>query len=545
VDRLSAPAAEAIRAAAVLGTEFSSGMLAQMLGATTDSLTPLLTELTESDLVHHRENSRSRFLFRHALIQEATYLALLRAERRELHERAARAIEAAATGRVPEVAAILGRHYVAAEDTRRAVHYLELAGDHATDAFANDEALASFREALTVIERGGGAAGDASGDLVTAAVRLNAKLANVLWRLARWDEARAAFLAAISLADAGPRPADPLWDTQRAHLHTRLGRLAMSQSCYEEAAAAFDAAEALLGTDAGRADVSDEAEIDQWLELMIDGRADLHLMQFDPELTLAALERARPILEARGAPARKMAFNRFYTTQRLLRNRLHVDDEDIALLRAGVAQAEYSGGDRAKDVGYAIGFLGWALWLRGDLCEAAEELNKAVSLAERIGEALLCNMALSSLALTAVRQHDTQTVRTLLPRSYAAARAIRHDVQNCRAAEAWLAWQDGRPDEVLRLAAEIEEWDATRIGWSAMYRWIYLFPVLAVHLAADAAAVAVATARRIIDPSQQVLPGDLTAALAAACESWDRGDQARAAWLLTEALDLAIEHAYL
>jgi hypothetical protein len=77
-----------------------------------------------------------------------------------------------------------------------------------------------------------------------------------------------------------------------------------------------------------------------------------------------------------------------------------------------------------------------------------------------------------------------------------------------------------------------------------MHGWTYLFPVLAVRLAAGATAEAVAAARRIIDPSQQLLPDDLTSALAAACASWDEGDQARAARHLTEALDLARARAY-
>ena len=109
---------------------------------------------------------------------------------------------------------------------------------------------------------------------------------------------------------------------------------------------------------------------------------------------------------------------------------------------------------------------------------------------------------------------------------------------------AWLAWQDGRPDEVLRLAAEIESLDLTNAGSGAMYRWIYLFPLLAAHLAAGATAEAVTAARRIIDPSQQWLPDDLTAALAGACESWDEGDPAQAAKRLTEALAIARARAY-
>jgi class 3 adenylate cyclase/tetratricopeptide (TPR) repeat protein len=542
-DRLTPPAADAIRAAAVLGTRFTGGLLAAMLGTTPDSLAPVLAELTASDLVHHAEDSRSAFLFRHALIQEATYLALLRAERRDLHARAARAIEAAAAGRLPEVAAILGRHYAIAENADRAVHFLELAGDHATDAFANDEAVASFREALAVTERG-------DVQQAAAAVQLNAKLANVLWRTARRDEARDAFHAALRLASAGPRPLDPV---QRAHLHTRLGRLEMHEKRFAEAAAAFDAAQALLGVDAGSADAgrvgtTDDAATDQWLELMIDGWASMHSWCLELDRALAVLERVRPVLEAHGSPARKTAFYRFWTLQKLLRNRLRVDEEDLASLRAAIAAAEHSGEDRDKDVGYSTDFLGWALWLRGDLATAAEVETRALNLAERIGETVLRDLALMTLTLIALRRHDTTAVRALLPRAIEATREVGTKFDARLAANmsvaAWLAWQDGRSDEVLRLAAEIESLDLTNVGSAAMHRWTYLFPVLAVRQAAGATAEAVAAARRIIDPSQQLLPDDLTDVLSAACTSWDDGDAARAAQQLTEALDVARTRAY-
>jgi hypothetical protein len=269
---------------------------------------------------------------------------------------------------------------------------------------------------------------------------------------------------------------------------------------------------------------------------------------FELDLALAALEQVRPVLEAHGTPARKTAFYRFWALHKLMRNRLRVDEEDIANLRAAVVVAEQPGEDRDKDLGYATDFLGWALWLRGDLPAAAAELTKALNLAERIGEPVLRDMALSSLTSTAVRRHDTQEVRALLPRAFAASRQVdtkshAHIVANLSAAT-WLAWQDGRSDEVLRLAAEIESFDLTNVASGAMHRWIYLFPLVAARLAARATAEAVAAARRIIDPSQQLLPDDLTAALADACAAWDQGDQAQAAQRLTEALTLARTHAY-
>ena len=122
-------------------------------------------------------------------------------------------------------------------------------------------------------------------------------------------------------------------------------------------------------------------------------------------------------------------------------------------------------------------------------------------------------------------------MRALLPQAFAAAKAAGGHMVSSRiagrlAVAAWLAWQDGRPDEVVRLAAEIKKYDRSTLGTGAMYRWVYLFPLLAARLQAGETAEAVAAARQIIDPSQQVLPDDLTAALAAACESWDQGDPA-------------------
>ena len=339
-----------------------------MLGTRPAELAPALDELVDSDLVH-REPPESRadtFLFRHALIQEATYLGLLRAERRRLHAAAAAALEATSRDRLPEVAAVLGRYYAAAEDAERAVHYLEMAGDHATDAFANYEAISSFNAALAVARKDATMAADA--------VRLHAKLANVLWRIGRHDQAAAAFRAALQLGGS----VDAL---QRAHLYTRLGRLELSDPQYEAAAAAFDAAEALLGDDPSG---WDDATVDQWLEMMIDGRASIHSMRFEPDLLLATLERARPLLESRGTPARRHTFHRQVTMQELIRHRFRVGDADIARLRRSVELAEQTGDE--KDVGYALYFLGWALWLRGDLTEAQQQLEKALAMGERIGE---------------------------------------------------------------------------------------------------------------------------------------------------------------
>ncbi len=514
VDRLGPAAQEAIRAASVLGTEFTAALLAAMLGTEPVALAPALDDLCASDLIHP-DVPAAAFKFRHALIQEATYLGLLRAERRGLHARAAAAIAATTTCPPAEVAAVLGRHYAAAGNAEQAVRYLEMAGDAATGAFANDEAIASYNAALAAATR------EAAPE---AAARLHAKLANVLWRVAKRGEARAAFQQAL-------RMAGPLDAKDRAHLYTRLGRLELTELRYEAAEAAFAAAEALLGDDPA---AMDDAAADQWLELMVDGRTDMHVMRFETDLALATLEKARPVLEARGTPARRSIFDRLITMQRLLRNRLRIDDTDIAALRRSLAAAEQTGD--AKDIGYATDFLGWALWLHGDLAEAAERLEQALAMADRIGETFLRDLALLTLTLTALRRHDTEGVRALIPRAAAATVDIGDRIAGVTAARAWLAWQDGRPDEVIALAADIAGRDLTTVGSGARCRWVYLFPLIAARLEQGALDEAVAAASQLLDPAQQLLPDELMAALAAACDSQDRQAAAKN---LTAALDLA------
>ena len=56
---------------------------------------------------------------------------------------------------------------------------------------------------------------------------------------------------------------------------------------------------------------------------------------------------------------------------------------------------------------------------------------------------------------------------------------------------------------MVRLAAEIEKHELSTFGSGAMYRWVYLFPLLAARLQAGEIDAAVAAARQLIDPSQQ------------------------------------------
>jgi hypothetical protein len=112
------------------------------------------------------------------------------------------------------------------------------------------------------------------------------------------------------------------------------------------------------------------------------------------------------------------------------------------------------------------------------------------------------------------------------------------------ACRAWLAWQDGQPDEVIRLADQIASYQPSTINIIGAYRWVYLFPLIAARLGAGSVNEAVTAARQVLDPAQQALPGDLTAALEAAGDAWDQGEPSVAGQHLEAALRLARDRDY-
>jgi len=428
--------------------------------------------------------------------------------------------------RLEQVAAPLGRHFAAAGEAERAVHYFEVAGVHATRAFANEEAISSYRSALAIADED-----DSGSEVMTqTAGRVWAKLAEVLWATWRLEEAREAFQAAIRLAG----PGDVL---QSAHLQALLGKLEGFDHRFDAALAAFDAAEELLGEhpwDKG------DAWADVWLEVMLDGRARLHVTRREPELVLAVLTTARPVVEAQGSPARKWDFYWSLAYQRAIRNRWRVDEEDIANMRRGLAAANQ--GDDQKNIAYATSAVGMFLWMHGDLAEAREYLERSLAMAERIGQVFGRAESLWALTLVALDRHDVEALRSLAPQAMTAGEAVLGHpdmVGTAKACLAWLAWQDGRPQDVITLAGEaLELWGSTSWRAYAISR-VCIWPLIAVHLGVGQVAEAVAAGHQLLEPWQPRLTDELESLLGSACAAWDQDEPEVARAKMAEALELA------
>jgi tetratricopeptide (TPR) repeat protein len=147
LDRLGA-AKEVAQLAAVIGPEFSYELLQLISEIPEGELQTALTKLTDAELIYARGfPPESTYQFKHVLIRDTAYDALLKSRRRELHRLVAQSIDksfAALRGQ-PE---ILAHHWTEAGETESAIAQWSKAGKAAEARNAFHEAQQSYQAAL-------------------------------------------------------------------------------------------------------------------------------------------------------------------------------------------------------------------------------------------------------------------------------------------------------------------------------------------------------------------------------------------------------------
>src|SRR5438105_2204732 len=144
---------EVAQLGSVLGREFSYDMINALAGIEEDILQNGLGQLVVDELLYQRGRPpRSRYLFKHALIQDAAYQSLLKRTRQQYHQQAAKLLE----DRFPEVAStqpeLVAHHYTEANYPAQAIAYWLKAGTAAASKWANLEAINQFGRGLALVE---------------------------------------------------------------------------------------------------------------------------------------------------------------------------------------------------------------------------------------------------------------------------------------------------------------------------------------------------------------------------------------------------------
>jgi class 3 adenylate cyclase/predicted ATPase len=138
---------------AVLGREFAYDMLSMLADMDEATLREGLEQLVSSELLYQRGRPpRARYVFKHALIQDAAYRSLLKRSRQRFHRQVAELMEA----RFPELVAaqpeLVAHHYTEAACAEEAIAYWTTAGLQTLERWATGEAVSHLRMGLKLLE---------------------------------------------------------------------------------------------------------------------------------------------------------------------------------------------------------------------------------------------------------------------------------------------------------------------------------------------------------------------------------------------------------
>jgi class 3 adenylate cyclase/predicted ATPase len=143
---------EVAQLGAVLGREFAYEMLQALATVEESTLQERLGQLVGAELLYQRGRPpRAKYMFKHALIQDAAYGSLLKRTRQQHHQQIAQMLEAEFPETVEAEPELVAHHYTEAGLNEQAVGYWHQAGKRATQRSANVEAINHLTKGLEVL----------------------------------------------------------------------------------------------------------------------------------------------------------------------------------------------------------------------------------------------------------------------------------------------------------------------------------------------------------------------------------------------------------
>jgi predicted ATPase/class 3 adenylate cyclase len=153
IDRLPADEKGLLQTLAVIGREFSFGLVRNVTQKQEEELERILAGLQLGEFIYEQPGlSEPAYIFKHALTQDVAYGTLLVERRKELHERTAREIETLFSSRLEDHYGNLAHHYRCSGNSSKGVEYLELAAQQAIQRSASTEAIEQLSSALLILQ---------------------------------------------------------------------------------------------------------------------------------------------------------------------------------------------------------------------------------------------------------------------------------------------------------------------------------------------------------------------------------------------------------
>ena len=196
IDRLAPEHKDLFHIAAVIGRTVPYDLLRAVAGLGPASIEPSIGALQAGEFLFERQSSPTReLIFKHALTESVAYASVLRSQREAMHAAIVRAIEERNPSRLQERLELLGHHAFEGRLWEKAAAYLRGAGNKATAAWANSDAIVFFERALDALGRL-----PETNDRILRAVDIRMEMRPALGALARYEEIRDRLREAADLA---------------------------------------------------------------------------------------------------------------------------------------------------------------------------------------------------------------------------------------------------------------------------------------------------------------------------------------------------------
>jgi DNA-binding winged helix-turn-helix (wHTH) protein len=333
-------------------------------------------------------------------------------------------------------------------------------------------------------------------------------------------DAAAVYLQALDSASAD----DPI---PLARLHMKAGRVALNRRLLTEAAGhSYEAEKLLVGVD------TDEAR-----GLLDDVLIQRAMIAFGMGEFQNAYDQCAELLkrlDRDGTPQQRVILHGCCTMSLLRLQRIVVTSD--VLHHAWRMYEAWEVSRDPSDAIYAESVLGEVLLHSGNIAGGERRLTGALRMSEELGDTSMRPRILCSLGIAARRRGDVRLAERLGRRLTDLA-SQREGAEFEGAGHGLLCWVEWR-DRDLHTAEDEGEEALRSVQREPMfpYWWMALAPLVAIELERDNLSDAIAYARHMVDPSQQILPPMLNAALGAACSAFDAGNDAEAVDALSQAV---------
>jgi DNA-binding winged helix-turn-helix (wHTH) protein/predicted ATPase len=160
IERLSPQDRHVLEVASVAGAEFSAAAVAAGAGIAVEAVEEQCGELARQEQLLRAGGTAdwpdgtvaARYGFLHALYQDVLYGRLTARRRLRLHQQIGERVEQAYGERAKEIAAELAVHFERGRDYKRAIQYLQQAGENAVRRSAHQEAVNLFTKGLELLK---------------------------------------------------------------------------------------------------------------------------------------------------------------------------------------------------------------------------------------------------------------------------------------------------------------------------------------------------------------------------------------------------------